>query len=93
LEFNFYNNYRMSKGKDYKQVTLASDADFQGNWDLVLPLCQKEHHNNFINPRIHEAFVKNMPHHEKHYFVHVATGPHHASDHWTVQFNMNGHRA
>jgi hypothetical protein len=53
----------MSKEKDFKQVILTTDADFQGNWDLVLPLCQKEHHDNFINPRIHEAFVKHMPHH------------------------------
>ena len=53
----------MSKEKDFKQVILATDADFQGNWDLVLPLCQKEHRDNFINPRIHEAFVKHMPHH------------------------------
>jgi len=53
----------MSKEKDFKQVILASDADFQGNWELVLPLCLKEHRGNFINPRVHEAFVKHLPHH------------------------------
>ena len=82
----------MSKEKDFKLIPV-NDGEFQGHWDLVLPLCQAEHKNHFINPRIHEAFGKHLPHHEFFYFVHVATGPHHASDNWTVVFGVKGHKA
>ena len=79
--------------KEYKLVHLKDDQNFQGHWDLVVPLCQKEFHDKFINPRIHEAFHRHEGKHDDRYFVHVATGPHHASDHWTVIFEVKGHKA
>ena len=79
--------------KGFKQVHIKEDEFFEGDWDLVLPLCQQEHHEKFINPRVHEAFSKHEPHKDRKYFVHVATGPHHASDNWTVKFEVKGHKA
>ena len=79
--------------KEYRLIHLKDDQHFQGDWDLVLPLCEKEHHDKFINPRIHEAFAKHEAKHDNRYFVHVATGPHHASDNWTVIFEVKGHKA
>lgn len=77
--------------KTYKLIHLKEDGDFQGDWDLILPLCQKEHHGKFINPRIHEAFGKHEGHRDNKYFVHVVTGPHHDSEEWTVSFEVKGH--
>ena len=78
--------------KEYKLIHLKEDQHFAGDWDLVLPLCQKEHHEKFINPRVHEAFGRHEGKHDTKYFVHVNTGPHHASDSWTVIFEVKGHK-
>lgn len=45
--------------KEWKQVHLKEDADFQGNWDLVVPLVDAEHKGKFTHPHpphVHEAF-------------------------------------
>ena len=78
--------------KEYKLIHLKDDQHFAGDWDLILPLCQKEHHEKFINPRVHEAFGRHEAKHDTKYFVHVNTGPHHASDSWTVIFEVKGHK-
>ena len=70
-----------------------NDQKFQGDWDLVIPFCQEKHHGKFINPRVHEAFRKHEGHHDESYVVLVKTGPHHASDEWTVIFEVKGHKA
>ena len=79
--------------KEYKMVLLKDDGKFEGHWDLVLPLCQIEHKEKFINPRVHAAFREHEGKHDDKYFVHVNTGPHHASDGWTVIFEVKGHKA
>ena len=69
------------------------DETVQGHFDLVVPLCNKEHHGKFDHPHVHHVFAKKEGHHDWKYWVQVKTGTFGNFHEWTVIFEIINHSA
>ena len=80
----------MPHTKTFKQVDV--DETVQGHIDLVIPLCLKEFHGKFEEPRVHHVYAKHDAHHDWHYWAQIRTGHFGDYQEWTVKFEMKEHK-
>lgn len=75
----------------FKQVEI--DETVKGHFDLVVPLCQAEHHGKFDHVHIHHVYAQKNGHHDWFYWVQVKTGTFGNFHEWTVVFEIKNHAA